>query len=67
VELIDDPPRIGDKVREEAEEAARAAASESDERLIAEAADLLYHLQVLLISRGVTIAPVLETLNGRRR
>jgi phosphoribosyl-ATP pyrophosphohydrolase/phosphoribosyl-AMP cyclohydrolase len=67
VELIDDPPRIGDKVREEADEAARAAASESDERLIAEAADLLYHLQVLLISRGVTIAPVLETLNGRRR
>ena len=67
VELIDDPPRIGDKVREEAEEAARAAASESDERLIAEAADLLYHLQVLLISRGVTITPVLEALNGRRR
>src|SRR6476619_4752384 len=67
VELIEDPPRIGDKVREEADEAARAAASESDERLIAEAADLLYHLQVLLISRGVTIAPVLETLNGRRR
>jgi len=67
VELIDDPPRIGDKVREEAEEAARAAASESDERLIAEAADLLYHLQVLLISRGITITPVLEALNGRRR
>src|SRR6476620_6971761 len=57
VELIEEPPRIGDKVREEADEAARAAASESDERLIAEAADLLYHLQVLLISRGVTIAP----------
>ena len=33
VELLDDPPRIGDKVREEAEEVARAAASESDERL----------------------------------
>src|SRR5437763_405873 len=32
VELFDDPPRIGDKVREEADEAARAAASESEER-----------------------------------
>jgi phosphoribosyl-ATP pyrophosphohydrolase/phosphoribosyl-AMP cyclohydrolase len=67
VELIDDPPRIGDKVREEADEAARAAASESEERLIAEAADLVYHLQVLLVSRGVPVASVLEALNGRRR
>ncbi len=67
VELIDDPPRIGDKVREEADEAARAAASESEARLIAEAADLIYHLQVLLISRGVPVAAVLEVLNGRRR
>ncbi len=67
VELIDDPSRIGDKVREEADEAARAAASESEERLVAEAADLIYHLQVLLISRGVTVAVVLEALNGRRR
>jgi phosphoribosyl-AMP cyclohydrolase / phosphoribosyl-ATP pyrophosphohydrolase len=67
VELIDDPPRIGDKVREEADEAARAAASESEERLVAEAADLIYHLQVLLISRGVSVAVVLEALNGRRR
>ena len=49
VELLDDPPRIGDKVREEADEAARAAASESDERLAEEAADLLYHLAVLLV------------------
>jgi phosphoribosyl-ATP pyrophosphohydrolase/phosphoribosyl-AMP cyclohydrolase len=67
VELIDDPPRIGDKVREEAEEAARAAASESEERLADEAADLLYHLHVLLLSRGVPFAAVQEALNGRRR
>ncbi len=66
VELLDDPSRIGDKVREEAEEAARAASSESEARLIDEAADLLYHLQVLLISRGVRLTAVLETLNGRR-
>jgi phosphoribosyl-ATP pyrophosphohydrolase/phosphoribosyl-AMP cyclohydrolase len=67
VELLEDPPRIGDKVREEAAEVAAAAASESDERVAEEAADVLYHLQVLLLSRGVPIGTVLETLNGRRR
>ena len=46
---------------------ARAADSESDERVAAEAADVLYHLQVLLVSRGVPVATVLEALNGRRR
>jgi phosphoribosyl-AMP cyclohydrolase / phosphoribosyl-ATP pyrophosphohydrolase len=67
VELLEDPSRIGDKVREEADEVARAAESESDERVAEEAADVLYHLQVLLLSRGVPIGDVLETLNGRRR
>ena len=45
VELLDDPERIGAKVREEADEVARAAAGESDERLAEEAADVLYHLR----------------------
>jgi len=67
VELLDDPPRIADKVREEAEETAQAAGAESDERLADEAADLLYHLQVLLLSRRVSTAAVLERLNDRRR
>jgi phosphoribosyl-ATP pyrophosphohydrolase/phosphoribosyl-AMP cyclohydrolase len=67
VELLADPPRIGAKVREEAEEAARAARSESEERLAEEGADLLYHLNVLLLSRGVSMAEILEHLNGRRR
>jgi phosphoribosyl-ATP pyrophosphohydrolase/phosphoribosyl-AMP cyclohydrolase len=67
VELLDDPPRLAGKVLEEAEEVTRAAAGESDERVAEEAADLLYHLQVLLASRGVPVADVLETLNGRRR
>jgi phosphoribosyl-ATP pyrophosphohydrolase/phosphoribosyl-AMP cyclohydrolase len=66
VELLDDPPRIGAKVREEAEEAARAAGDESDERLTEEAADVLYHLLVLLRSRDVGVDAVLEALNGRR-
>jgi phosphoribosyl-ATP pyrophosphohydrolase/phosphoribosyl-AMP cyclohydrolase len=67
VELLADPPRIGDKVREEADEVARAAAGESDERLVEEAADVLYHLQVLMLSRDVPFAAALEVLNGRRR
>lgn len=67
VELLDDPGRIGEKVREEAHEVARAAASESGERVAEEAADVLYHLQVLLRSREVPLSAVLETLNGRRR
>ena len=67
VALIDDPDRIGAKVREEADEVARAAAGESDERVAEEAADLLYHLEVLLLARDVPLAAALEELNGRRR
>jgi phosphoribosyl-ATP pyrophosphohydrolase/phosphoribosyl-AMP cyclohydrolase len=66
VELLDDPEQIAAKMREEADEVARAAASESTERVAEEAADVLYHLQVLLRSREVPLAAVLETLNGRR-
>ena len=67
VELLDDPTRIADKVREEAEEVSRAAGSESEQRVAEEAADVLYHLHVLLVSRGISIATALEMLNGRRR
>jgi phosphoribosyl-ATP pyrophosphohydrolase/phosphoribosyl-AMP cyclohydrolase len=67
VELLDDPARIGAKVTEEAEEVARAAQGESEERVREEAADLLYHLGVLLLSRGVPVAEVMGELNGRRR
>ena len=67
VELLDDPRKIGAKVREEAEEVARAARSETEERVAEEAADVVYHLNVLLLSRGVSMAQVLEMLNGRRR
>lgn len=67
VKLLDDPALIGAKVEEEAEEVVRAAREESDERVAEEAADLLYHLSVLLASRGVPQAAVMEVLNGRRR
>ena len=66
-ELLADPARIGEKVREEAEEVARAAGGESDERVAEEAADVLYHLAVLLASRGLSLAEAEEVLNGRRR
>ena len=65
--LLAEPPRIGEKVREEAAEVARAASEESPERLTEEAADVLYHLAVLLASRGVSLDRALEELNGRRR
>jgi phosphoribosyl-ATP pyrophosphohydrolase/phosphoribosyl-AMP cyclohydrolase len=67
VELLDDPPRIGAKVQEEAEEVARAAREESDARVDEEAADVLYHLTVLLHSRGRDLADAEEVLSGRRR
>ena len=67
VELLDDPARIGEKVEEEAEEVARAAREEPDDRVDEEAADVLYHLAVLLRSRGRTLADAEEVLNGRRR
>ena len=66
-ELLADPGRIGDKVREEADEVARAAAEEPDQRVAAEAADVLYHLAVLLVSRGLRFDDALAELNGRRR
>jgi phosphoribosyl-ATP pyrophosphohydrolase/phosphoribosyl-AMP cyclohydrolase len=66
VQLLDDPPLIGAKVEEEAEEVARAAREETDDRVDNEAADVLYHLTVLLHSRGRTLADVEEVLDGRR-
>jgi phosphoribosyl-ATP pyrophosphohydrolase/phosphoribosyl-AMP cyclohydrolase len=65
VKLLDDRELIGAKVEEEAEEVIRAAREESDERVAEEAADLLYHLSVLLVSRGVSQSAVMEVLNAR--
>jgi phosphoribosyl-ATP pyrophosphohydrolase/phosphoribosyl-AMP cyclohydrolase len=65
--LLADPSLMGEKVREEAEEVTRAAREESDERVREEAADVLYHLDVLLAGRGLSVTDALEVLNGRRR
>ena len=54
-------------MREEAEEVARAASEESDERLAEEAADVLYHLAALLHTRGLELTDAFEVLRARRR
>jgi phosphoribosyl-ATP pyrophosphohydrolase/phosphoribosyl-AMP cyclohydrolase len=66
VALLDDPARIGEKVEEEAEEVVRAAREEPDDRVDNEAADVLYHLLVLLRSRGRSLADATEVLRERR-
>src|ERR1700733_11470478 len=65
VELLDNPTMVGEKVQEEAEEVVRAAREETDERVAEEAADVLYHLAVLLAARGVPQSAVFEELNRR--
>ena len=55
------------KLGEEAVETAIAAISEDRERLVAEAADLVYHLVVLLHARGISFADVEAELHGRTR
>jgi phosphoribosyl-ATP pyrophosphohydrolase/phosphoribosyl-AMP cyclohydrolase len=67
VELLDNPAHIGEKVEEEAEEVARAAREETDDRVDSEAADVLYHLMVLLRSRDRTLADATEVLRERAR
>ena len=57
--------KIGAKVREEADELARAIANESDDRVAAEAADLVYHMLVALRSRGIRWRDVLDVLAAR--
>jgi len=66
VELLDNPGLAAEKVLEEAEEVTRAVREESDERVANEAADVIFHLTVLLKSRDVGLDQVMEVLNGRR-
>jgi phosphoribosyl-ATP pyrophosphohydrolase/phosphoribosyl-AMP cyclohydrolase len=56
---------IGNKIREEADELARAIASESNERVVAEAADEIYHLLVGLLLRDVDLRQVENELARR--
>jgi phosphoribosyl-ATP pyrophosphohydrolase/phosphoribosyl-AMP cyclohydrolase len=60
-------PRIAQKVGEEAVETIVAAQSQDDEQVLAEAADLVYHLLVLLAARGLSWADVEAELARRFR
>jgi phosphoribosyl-ATP pyrophosphohydrolase len=55
------------KLGEEAIETVIAASKDDRGRLIAEAADLIYHLLVLLKARGISLADVEFELAGRTR
>ena len=59
------PAAIGAKVREEADELGRALETEGDDRVVSEAADLLYHLLVAIRWRAIPLRRVLAEL-GRR-
>lgn len=65
--LLADRGLVAAKVQEEAEEVVRAAREESDERLAEEAADVLYHLAVLMAERGLDMTDAYRVLNERRR
>jgi phosphoribosyl-ATP pyrophosphohydrolase/phosphoribosyl-AMP cyclohydrolase len=54
------------KVSEESGETVAAGRNESDQRLVEETSDLLYHLLVLLVQRGVTLDQVRGELARRR-
>jgi phosphoribosyl-AMP cyclohydrolase / phosphoribosyl-ATP pyrophosphohydrolase len=66
-QLLDDVELVGGKVQEEAEEVARAAREESDERVAEEAADVIYHLLVLMHGRGLSLADAGRVLDDRSR
>ena len=59
------PERCAKKLGEEAVETVIAGVHQDDTALKAEAADLIYHLLVLLEARGVALADVLAVLEGR--
>jgi phosphoribosyl-ATP pyrophosphohydrolase/phosphoribosyl-AMP cyclohydrolase len=59
------PKRIAQKVGEEGVEVALASVTEADDKVVSESADLLYHLLVLLKSRGIPLATVVAELESR--
>jgi phosphoribosyl-ATP pyrophosphohydrolase/phosphoribosyl-AMP cyclohydrolase len=59
------PTRIAQKVGEEGVEVALAAVTQADDRLIAESADLLFHLTLLLKSRNLSLGAVVKELQQR--
>jgi phosphoribosyl-ATP pyrophosphohydrolase len=65
--LLDNPSKAAQKVGEEATEVVIAALVQSDEALTEEMADLMYHSLVLLQTRNIAWADVIEVLRQRHR
>ncbi|OGN44350.1 MAG: bifunctional phosphoribosyl-AMP cyclohydrolase/phosphoribosyl-ATP diphosphatase [Caulobacterales bacterium RIFCSPHIGHO2_01_FULL_70_19] len=65
--LAEGPKRAAQKVGEEGVETALAGAAGPDEELASEAADLLYHLLVLLRARDLPLQTVLDVLTARAK
>jgi phosphoribosyl-AMP cyclohydrolase / phosphoribosyl-ATP pyrophosphohydrolase len=66
--LLDEGPRrIAQKVGEEGLELALAALAQSDEEVLGEAADLLYHVLLLLESKSLSLGQVTDRLEARHR
>ena len=64
-QLLADLPRAARKLGEEASETMVAALSGTEEVLVGEAGDLLYHLLVVLVARGVTLDQLTDVLAAR--
>lgn len=65
--IAEGPKRVAQKVGEEGVETALAGAAGPDEELTSEAADLIYHLLVLLRSRNLVFQDVLDVLATRAK
>jgi phosphoribosyl-ATP pyrophosphohydrolase len=65
--LADGVERCARKFGEEAVETVVAALKQDDEALTGEAADVLYHLLVLLAARGISLSAVMAELDSRTR
>lgn len=63
--LASGPEKCAEKFGEEAVEAIIEAVRGDHDRLVAEAADVIYHLLVMLAARDVTLAELLAELDRR--
>jgi phosphoribosyl-ATP pyrophosphohydrolase/phosphoribosyl-AMP cyclohydrolase len=59
--------KVAQKVGEEGVEVALAGVAESDDKVLEECADLMFHLLVLLRGRGLSLKQVVDTLESRHR
>ena len=63
--VAEGPRRVAQKIGEEGVEVALAAVMQGDAELLGESADLMFHLMVMLQSRGLRLSDVVRTLSER--